>query len=202
MAPARERLDALRAVAAPMLVRVPGPGLVVDDHGWVAAVTGIPSVERVAAPPADRPVAVHGVGLCVPEPVPGGWLLRRRGAPARSLRLTLELDARPPRAVVDGTNVLGASAVHPARRGAGAAGPRRAGGHGRRGAQPALYGDARHAWSRCARRCRGCAAALGGMLLARPYRIAPEVEVVLPDLTSSPFAAASTAPAVRALARA
>ena len=44
--------------------------------------------------------------------------------------------------------------------------------------------------------------AIGGILLARPYRLAPEVEVVLPDLATSPFAAASTAPAVRALARA
>jgi hypothetical protein len=44
--------------------------------------------------------------------------------------------------------------------------------------------------------------AIGGILLARPYRVAPEVEVVLPDLATSPFAAASTAPAVRALARA
>ena len=41
---------------------------------------------------------------------------------------------------------------------------------------------------------------VGGILLARPYRIAPEVEVVLPDLAASPFVAASTAPAVRALA--
>ena len=42
--------------------------------------------------------------------------------------------------------------------------------------------------------------AVGGLVLARPYRLAPEVEVVLPDLATSPFVAASTAPAVRALA--
>ena len=42
--------------------------------------------------------------------------------------------------------------------------------------------------------------AVGGLVLARPYRIAPEVEVVLPDLATSPFVAASTAPEVRALA--
>ena len=55
-----------------------GPGLVVDDHGWVAAARGLPQVDRVAAPTADGPVAVHGLGLCIPEPVPGGWLLRPR----------------------------------------------------------------------------------------------------------------------------
>ena len=33
---------------------------------------------------ADGPVAVHGLGLCVPEPVPGGWLLRPAvGGPER-----------------------------------------------------------------------------------------------------------------------
>jgi hypothetical protein len=42
--------------------------------------------------------------------------------------------------------------------------------------------------------------AIGGIVLARPYRLAPEVEVVLPDLAASPFVAGSTAPAVRALA--
>ena len=31
--------------------------------------------------------------------------------------------------------------------------------------------------------------AIGGILLARPYRLAPEVEVVLPDLATSPFVA-------------
>src|SRR5690606_9702387 len=94
------RLEALRGVAAPLLSRLPGPGLVVDDHGWVAAVTGMPSIDRVAVPRADRPVAVHGVGVCVPEPVPGGWLLRV--AEASGIRLTLDLDGRPPRAIVDG----------------------------------------------------------------------------------------------------
>ena len=42
--------------------------------------------------------------------------------------------------------------------------------------------------------------AIGGIVLARPYRLAPEVEVVLPDLPASPFVAGSTALAVRALA--
>jgi hypothetical protein len=95
-------LEALRTVAVPALAAVTGPGLVVDDHGWVAAVRGLPHVERVAAPSADGPVPVHGVGLCVPEPVPGGWLLRRASDGEHALRLTLDLDARPPRAVVAG----------------------------------------------------------------------------------------------------
>ena len=195
-----QRLDALRTVAVPVLASGSGPGLVVDDHGWVAAVRGLPQVERVAAPTADGPVAVHGLGLCIPEPVPGGWLLRP-GGNGRSLRLTLELDAHPPRAVVAGTNVW----VHPLSTRhaevllllacAGQAGMDAA------ALSRALYG---HVGSLVTIRAEvsRLRKAIGGILLARPYRVAPEVEVVLPDLTSSPFAAASTAPAVRALARA
>jgi GAF domain-containing protein len=195
-----QRLDALRTVAVPVLASGSGPGLVVDDHGWVAAVRGLPQVDRVAAPTADGPVAVHGLGLCIPEPVPGGWLLRP-GRNGRSLRLTLELDAHPPRAVVAGTNVW----VHPlsTRHAEVLLLLARAGQAGMDAAalSTALYG---HVGSLVTIRAEvsRLRKAIGGILLARPYRVAPEVEVVLPDLTSSPFAAASTAPAVRALARA
>jgi hypothetical protein len=193
-----QRLDALRTVAVPVLASGSGPGLVVDDHGWVAAVRGLPQVDRVAAPTADGPVAVHGLGLCIPEPVPGGWLLRP-GGKGRSLRLTLELDAHPPRAVVAGTKVW----VHPmsTRHAEVLLLLARAGQAGMDAAalSTALYG---HVGSLVTIRAEvsRLRKAIGGILLARPYRVAPEVEVVLPDLTTSPFAAASTAPAVRALA--
>ena len=193
-------LDALRTVAVPVLAAASAPGMVVDDHGWVAAVRGLPHLDRVAMPTADGPVAVPGLGLCVPEAVPGGWLLRPGASGRTALRLTLELDAHPPRAVVDGTNVLGVPAVHPARRGAPAAGPRRgAPGWTRPRFSTALYGHRRHLVTIRAEVSR-LRKAIGGILLARPYRLAPEVEVVLPDLAASPFVAGSTAPAVRALA--
>jgi hypothetical protein len=195
------RLDALRTVAAPVLDMGSGPGLVVDDHGWVAAVRGLPHVDRVAAPTADGPVIVHGLGLCVPEPVPGGWLLRPASSARSALRLTLELDARPPRAVVAGTNtwVYPLSTRHAevllllvrARRaGLDAAALSRA-----------LYGEVGSLVTIRAEVSR-LRKAVGGLVLARPYRLAPEVEVVLPDLTTSPFVASSTAPGVRALAHA
>ena len=159
-----------------------GPGLVVDDHGWVAAVTGMPSLERVAVPRAERPVAIHGVGVCVPEPVPGGWLLRASAAAA--LRLTLELDPRPPRAVVDGSNRW----LHPLSTRhaevllllahAGATGMDAA------ALSAALYGDREHLVTVRAEMSR-LRRSLGGLLLARPYRLAPHVDVVLPDLATS-----------------
>ncbi len=128
------RLDALRSVAVPVLASGSGPGLVVDDHGWVAAVRGMPHVDRVAAPTADGPVAVHGLGLCVPEPVPGGWLLRPGGTRPRAAADPRA--RRPPAARRRRRHQrLGPPAVDPARRGAPAAGPRRAHRHGRRRAE-------------------------------------------------------------------
>ncbi|HYH29758.1 MAG TPA: GAF domain-containing protein [Pseudonocardia sp.] len=192
------RLDTLRCLAAPVLSRLRGAGLVVDEHGWVAAVTGMPSVERVAVPRADRPISVHGVGVCLPEPVPGGWLLRVEDA-AR-IRLTLDLDKRPARALVDGSSRW----VHPlSTRHAevlvllAAAGPA---GMDAGALSVALYGDRDHLVTVRAEMSR-LRRSLGGLLLARPYRIAPDVDVVAPDPASSPLLRRSTAPGVRRLAR-
>lgn len=43
-------LERLRAVAAPVLARIDGRALVVDRHGWTAAVTGMPYTGRLALP--------------------------------------------------------------------------------------------------------------------------------------------------------
>ena len=190
-------LEALRGLAAPILSRLDGAGLVVDEHGWVAAVTGMPSLDRVAAPGAHRPISVHGVGVFLPEPVPGGWLLRVEDS-AR-IRLTLDLDARPPRAVVDGS----ARWVHPLSTRhaevlvllatAGAAGM------DARALSVALYGDRDHLVTVRAEMSR-LRRSLGGLLLARPYRIASDVEVSAPDPAASPLLRRSTAPGVRLLA--
>jgi hypothetical protein len=197
------RLEALRAVGAPLLAGVSGPGLVVDDHGWVAAVTGMPTLDRVAVPRQDQPLVVHGIGPCRSEPVPGGWLLRGDGAAGAArrerLRLTLELDSRPPRAVVEGTNRW----LHPLSTrhaevllllaGAGEAGMNTA------ELSRALYGDGEHLVTVRAELSR-LRRTLGGLLLARPYRIAPGVDVDLPDLAGCSLVARSTAPGVRSLA--
>lgn len=71
-----ERLEDLRRNAAPLLGGANGPLLVVDDHGWVALEQGVAARDRIEVPVADRAVAVPGMGLCLPERVHGGWLIR------------------------------------------------------------------------------------------------------------------------------
>jgi hypothetical protein len=166
------RLEGLRQLSGHVLAG--GTGLVVDDHGWVAARSGVFGIERVAAPRHGVPVAVRDIGACEPEPVPGGWLLR----PSRreTLKLTLAFD--PPRAIVEGS----ARWTHPlGRRQAdllrliATAGPA-----GLSAAQlsETLYGDRTHLVTVRAELSR-LRKLIGGLLLARPYRVAPGVEVVL-----------------------
>ena len=71
----RQRLDRLRLSAE----HVSGPLLVVDDDGWVAHQSGLGVLDRIAAPAQGRLLTVPGLGLCLPERLPGGWLVRQVG---------------------------------------------------------------------------------------------------------------------------
>ena len=64
----------------------------------------------------------------------------------------------------------------------------------------ALYGDREHLVTVRAEMSR-LRRTLGGLLLARPYRIAPDVELCVPGLAGSRIVRNSTAPGVRALHR-
>ncbi|WP_243793731.1 GAF domain-containing protein [Saccharopolyspora gloriosae] len=193
------RLESLRQIAGPLLAGLSGTGLVVDEHGWVAAAAGFAGPDRVAVPRDGIPLVVHGVGDCVPEPVPGGWLLRPARGPR--LRLTLDLDSAPPRAVVEGSSRW----EHPLSvrhaellvllAGAGAAGMSAA------QLSEALYGDRTHLVTVRAEVSR-LRRTLGGVVLARPYRIAPGVDFPLPDLTGCALATRSTAPGIHRLVHA
>ena len=71
-----------------VLCRLAGRALVVDPHGWTAAVTGMPPVDRLALP---KSLGRAGCGwprsaMCTVEPLPGGWLLRVAEGAARTAR--------------------------------------------------------------------------------------------------------------------
>ena len=93
----RTRLDRLRAIAAPILARLDGQALVTDRHGWVAASTGLPPVDRVALPerPDAQQVWLPAFGTCSCEPLPEGVLLRPQGQRSvAGTRLVLDVGGR------------------------------------------------------------------------------------------------------------
>ena len=92
----REGLEALRRSTESVVGTTFGPLLVVDDHGWVAHHAGIAARDRIEVPRADRAVAVPGLGLCLPERLGDGWLVRPRES-ASTIRARLDgcqLDVR------------------------------------------------------------------------------------------------------------
>ncbi len=90
-----ERLTRLRQAAEPALSGVTGPLLVVDDHGWVAHHAGVAARDRIAVPRAERAIAVPGLGLCLPERLGDGWLVRPGESP-RSITARLDLSGTAP----------------------------------------------------------------------------------------------------------
>jgi hypothetical protein len=90
-------LERLRAVAAPVLARLGGRAAAVDRDGWTAAVTGMPYVNRIALPksPSSGRRWLPTLGLCVMEPLAGGWLVRLVDEAAepvpRAARIVLDL---------------------------------------------------------------------------------------------------------------
>ncbi|GGX08340.1 hypothetical protein GCM10010353_25010 [Streptomyces chryseus] len=71
-------VERLRSVASPILCRVGGRALAVDSHGWPAAVTGMPPVDRLPLPKSFGAGRrwLPSLGMCAVEPLPGGWLVR------------------------------------------------------------------------------------------------------------------------------
>ncbi|WP_199429703.1 helix-turn-helix domain-containing protein [Qaidamihabitans albus] len=197
-------LARLRATAVPVLSKVAGKALVTDEHGWVAAVSGLSPPDRVALPGSCHAgeLWLPVLGTCHLEPVPGGWLVRLAGDDAGpSVPTRVTLDVRAPRAWQ--LTVSGASGTwsYPLS-------PRHAemlyvlARHrdGRSAAELALdlFGDpartvtVRAEMSRLRRQ-------LGAILARRPYRFADDIEVVLerPDAPEQVLPH-STAPAIRA----
>ncbi len=99
-------LDQLRTVAAPLLAGLGGPGLVVDAHGWVAAVGQLAPRSRVTLPAAMDDTAhlwLPELGQCTVEPLPGGWLVRPHADGDGATRISLDLrSGRAPSVTVTG----------------------------------------------------------------------------------------------------
>ncbi|MGQ0624099.1 MAG: GAF domain-containing protein [Sporichthyaceae bacterium] len=196
-------LDRLRTSAAPVLSAVTGPALLVDEDGWVAQAVGFSAARRVAVPREARAVSVPGLGMCLPERIAEGWILRPSGRAQRML-LALDLSGSP------AVSTIGSD--HPWRvpltsrhaeilllvHLAGAEGIAAA------ALSEALFGDAEHGIAVRAEVSR-LRRVLGGILLSRPYRIAGDVELVVAlgeveVLADCALVRASTSPGVRALA--
>ncbi|GAA1874109.1 GAF domain-containing protein [Lapillicoccus jejuensis] len=71
-----QSLQRLRRSAEHVLASTSGPLLLVDDDGWVAHYSGVLVRDRIAAPRPDRVLTVPGLGLCLPERLGEGWLVR------------------------------------------------------------------------------------------------------------------------------
>ncbi|GAA3541995.1 GAF domain-containing protein [Nocardioides daeguensis] len=171
-----ERLDQLRRTAEPLLCSANGPLLVVDDHGWVAAHQGVAVRDRVEAPQADRALAVPGLGLCLPERLRGGWLIRP-SASTHVLTAVLDLASSPATLEVRGGDSPWRVALTPRHAellaAIAAAGP---GGVSAGQLSRALYGDAERQVTVRAEISR-MRRALGALLATNPYRIGDGVSL-------------------------
>ncbi|MET7570369.1 GAF domain-containing protein [Streptomyces sp. NPDC005492] len=179
-------IERLRAVAAPILPRLGGRALVVDRDGWTAAVTGMPYAKRIALPKSTSGGRrwMPSLGLCLLEPLAGGWLIRVVDEPppaATRIVLDLALPRRPSVTVSGGTGswthelsprhaeLLYLLALHRTGRSAAALAEDMFG-------DPGRTVTVRAEMSRVRRY-------LGAFLEHRPYRFSEdaEVEVLLPD---------------------
>ena len=175
-----QRLERLRQSARGVLAPVHGPLLLVDDHGWVAHQSGIAVRDRIEVPRADRLIAVPGLGLCTPERIGEGWLVRPREAEdimaeldlTGSPVLRLRSDAEPWRTPLTRRNADVLVLLQ------------RAGRSGMTAAQlsTALFGDEEHCVTIRAEISR-LRRAIGGLVTTNPYRLADGVtlSVVRPD---------------------
>jgi hypothetical protein len=197
-----QRLERLRQSAAPLLATASEPMLLVDENGWVAHSSGVGVRERIAAPSSDHVLAVPGLGLCLPERLADGWLVRPSD-PGRPVVLDLDLSRTPMLEVQAGDSSWRCSLtnrhaeilllLH-------AAGP---GGLTADGLSRALFGDAEHLVTVRAEVSR-LRRSLGTLVDTQPYRLAGGLRMNLhvgltQQFSECLFVQKSTSPGVRAL---
>lgn len=204
----QESLERLRAVGAPVLARIRGRAMVVDDNGWTAAVSGMPYQQRIGLPKSLTPGRrwLPSVGLCSVEPLAGGWLVREitepEALPTSGTRIVLDL-SQPRRWTVTVTGAAGWWTHELTPRHAELLYLLAAHRDGRSAAQLAqdVFDDPQRRVTVRAEMSR-VRRYLGELLVHRPYRFREnaQVEVRLPD-DPRDLLPHSSAPAVRAAGR-
>lgn len=171
----RHDLDRLRRSTEHLVST--GPALVVDDDGWVAHNVGTTARDRIAAPAAGRTVAIPGLGLCLPEQLKEGWLVRPLGA-----RVSIRAALRGTMLDVDAGGALWQVNLTPRH----AQVLRCLDAAGRDGMTAlqlshAMFGDDAHTVTARAEVSR-LRRVIGSIVVAGPYRISEEIRLdVLPD---------------------
>ncbi|MFC6713379.1 GAF domain-containing protein [Branchiibius cervicis] len=170
-----QQLRRLRERASHLIATAGSPLLLVDDHGWVAHREGVSVRDRIAAPRADRPLAVPGLGMCLPERVGDGWLVRPAPEPRRlSARLGRDDTLHLAGGAEDQPWTVPLSRRHAQILRLLAAAPR---GMTAAALSTRLYGDGEHEVAVRAEISRLRRAA-GALVEAAPYRIADGIDVV------------------------
>jgi hypothetical protein len=174
----RDRLDRLRRASEPLVGGVRGPLLVVDDLGWVAHHAGLAHRDRIAVPREHHPLSIPGLGLCLPERLGEGWLVRPADGAAPA-PVTARLDVARRVLHIEGAEqewrtTLTRRHVELLRLVA-AAGPD---GISAARLSEVVYGDGDHAVTVRAEMSR-LRRAIGALVGSHPYRVAAGVEVVL-----------------------
>ncbi len=171
------RLERLRRSAEHVLSTASGPLLLVDDHGWVAHHAGVAARDRIAVPTLHRAVAVPGLGVCMPERLTDGWLIRpgqRQHTMTARLDLTgdpvleVHTDGEPWRTSLSPRHADILRRLHEAGPSGLTAGR----------LSTALFGDAEHAVTVRAEISR-LRRSLGALVATTPYRIADEVQLTV-----------------------
>jgi hypothetical protein len=174
-------LDRLRGVAVPVLAKVGGPAVVADSHGWVAATAGLAPVDRIALPATLAPgqTWLPAYGTCLLEPVPGGWLIRVTEAEADVTRVVLDVRApREPTLTVSGAAGTWSHRLSPRHAEMLYVLASHRDGRSASELSADLFGDAERTVTVRAEMSR-LRRHFGGILGARPYRFADDVEVVV-----------------------
>jgi hypothetical protein len=181
------RLSQLRRTNEHVLAAADGPVLIVDDHGWVASCAGVAERDRIAVPRADHAIAVPGLGLCLPERLTDGWLLRP-GAAERTIVAELELGERPVLEFRSGGAPWRTSLTPRHAQVLVALGRAGHAGMTARGLSAALFGDTQHEVTVRAEISR-LRRAIGALVETRPYRLAEGVQLLVRRLHEASDAA-------------